>query len=118
MGSNCVYIPIKFKKDENIDDSLLDIVTIFNDKNIDISSVSVSYGDLYNNPEKINSLSNELMNKYITNIDKFSLDESKTFIININNCINGYKDIVSNINSDSELLKKNSNSIFFIMCII
>jgi len=48
MGSNCVYVPIKFKKDENINDSLLDIVTMFNDKNIDISNVRISYEDLYN----------------------------------------------------------------------
>jgi len=39
MGSSCKYVPIKIKKEDNINDSLSDIVTMFNDKDIDISSI-------------------------------------------------------------------------------
>jgi len=99
----CSYPGVNIKRDYDIESSLMKILNMFYDKNIDPNILYKhdenekieNINELYEIAESIEDILKYLLEDYIYNIDKFTENESKLFITGFNEMINGFINYIS-----------------------
>jgi len=103
--NTCKFNEIKVSTAYDIISSKIKTLKLLNKKNIDsdilvknnnIPKDILSLDMLYEDNEIINDIWVKISKMYIENIDNFNENESKEFIKNFNEVVNGYKYIISN----------------------
>jgi len=109
------YDGIGMKTDYDINSSTVKSLNMINNKNID-GNIPYEYNeeetkieninDLHNKAETVENLWKYLVDDYINNIEKFTKEESQSFILNFNEVINGYTHYLSDSDyTNHEILK-------------
>jgi len=94
-----------FNIDSNDDDNENENIDNENDENYNNKFKNLKIKNLYKNAKKASDIWNDLIINYMNNRDEFSEDESKIFITNFNEFINGCKDEISKSeNSNNNLI--------------
>ncbi|OUM58748.1 hypothetical protein PIROE2DRAFT_64209 [Piromyces sp. E2] len=117
-SGNACKITSNIFLDKDLNSYTLGILKLFKDKNIDSNILSHynNLNDIFNikylhdNAETIGELWKELANDYIKNINKFTLNESETFITTFNLALNSYKEMISKLEYNDIKFIDNINS--------
>ena len=122
-NNNCRLNPVLRKRGEiqcssnypkinysiDINNSLINILNLFNENKIELGEFSSYVNDedqlkeLYKSPEKFEILCENLSKYFVREMDKFDLNQKKEFITEFNNLINGLKDYISKPESSEHI---------------
>jgi len=112
LKSECSCHNVRVPMVYNIKDSMTELISIINEKNIDLLNVD-NIDDYFNNienSENFDDFWNNFLDLYKENSLKFTPEERNKIVQNINELINGYKDKISNSKNTDVKVEENNIS--------